>query len=179
MKWALAAIALVLAAPAFAQSPYAGLQSRSIMALSEQQVADLKNGRGMGLALAAELNGYPGPSHVIELAAKLNLTLEQRRRVEQLFAAMKQEALPLGARLLDQEAALDRDFARRTVTPERLRAATAAIAQTQGALREAHLKYHLSTAALLTAAQMQDYARLRGYGDHGGGVMHDRGHHAN
>ena len=43
------------------QQPYAGLEGRSVKALSEQQIADLRAGRGMGLALAAELNGYPGP----------------------------------------------------------------------------------------------------------------------
>ena len=36
-------------------------------------MADLRAGRGMGLALAAELNGYPGPAHVLELADKLDL----------------------------------------------------------------------------------------------------------
>ena len=48
------------------------MQTRSIKALSDQQIADLGAGRGMGLALAAELNGYPGPSHVLELADKLD-----------------------------------------------------------------------------------------------------------
>jgi hypothetical protein len=48
--------------------PYSGMQSRSNKSLSDLQVADLQSGRGMGLALAAELNGYPGPSHVLELA---------------------------------------------------------------------------------------------------------------
>ena len=47
-------------------SPYAGLETRTIKALSEQQIADLRAGRGMALALAAEVNGYPGPLHVIE-----------------------------------------------------------------------------------------------------------------
>jgi hypothetical protein len=52
MKPLAAAIALFLiATPAVAQSPYAGMQTRTIKALSEQQVADLKAGRGMGLAL--------------------------------------------------------------------------------------------------------------------------------
>ncbi|HEY0442316.1 MAG TPA: hypothetical protein VGD36_19780, partial [Xanthobacteraceae bacterium] len=56
------AILLALAAPAAAQTqqPYAGLEARPVKALSEQ-IADLRAGRGMGLALAAELNGYPGP----------------------------------------------------------------------------------------------------------------------
>src|SRR6266404_5181818 len=79
---------------ALAQSaqPYSGMQSRSIKALSDQQVADLRAGRGMGLALAAELNGYPGPSHVVELAEKLDLSADQRTRVQALFESMKQEA---------------------------------------------------------------------------------------
>ena len=125
---------------AFAQSPYAGMQTRPIKALSEQQVADLRAGRGMGLALAAELNGYPGPSHVLELADNLDLTTDQRTKVQGLFDSMKAEAISLGARLIEQEAALDKQFASRTVTPESLRASTAAIATTQGVLRETHLK---------------------------------------
>jgi hypothetical protein len=159
------AIALILTATAaHAQTPYAGMQTRPIKALSEQQVADLRAGRGMGLALAAELNGYPGPSHVLELADRLVLTADQRAGVQRLFDAMKAEAVPLGSRLIEQEADLDKQFASRAVTPESLKASTAAIATTQGALRETHLKYHLSTVALLTPGQMQRYAGLRGYG---------------
>jgi hypothetical protein len=159
--------ALVVAiSAASAQAPYAGMQTRSIKALSNEQIADLRAGRGMGLALAAELNGYPGPSHVLELADKLDLSTDQRASVQRLFASMKAEAVPLGMKLLDQEASLDKQFASHTVTPEGLKTATAAIATTQGELRDAHLKYHLSTVALLSSDQMQRYAELRGYGDH-------------
>ena len=149
-----------------AETPYAGMQTRSIKALSEQQIADLTAGRGMGLALAAELNGYPGPVHVLELADRLELSPEQRTKVQALFESMKADALPLGSRLIREEADLDRQFADRTVTPESLKAATAAIAETQGTLRETHLKYHLSTAEVLTPPQMARYAELRGYGAH-------------
>lgn len=149
-----------------AQTSYAGMQSRPIKALSEQQVADLNAARGMGSALAAELNGYPGPSHVLELSDKLQLTNEQRAAIQKLFASMKQEALPLGSKLIEQEAELDKQFSTRTVTPESLKAATAAVATTQGNLRETHLKYHLSTVAILSHDQMQKYAELRGYSGH-------------
>ena len=155
-----------------AQTPYAGMQGRSIKALSDQQIADLNTGRGMGLALAAELNGYPGPSHVLELADKLELSAEQRASVQRLFDSMKAEAMPLGSKLIEQEAELDRQFASRTVTPESLKASTAAVAATQGTLRETHLKYHLSTGSILTQAQMTKYAELRGYGS-----GHKRQHH--
>jgi Spy/CpxP family protein refolding chaperone len=166
MNRSIIAAALILTATvANAQTPYAGMQTRPIKALSEQQVADLGAGRGMGLALAAELNGYPGPSHVLELADKLELTADQRASIQRLFDSMKAEALPLGSKLIEQEADLDKQFASRTVTPESLKASTSAVAVTQGELRETHLKYHLSTVAILSPGQMQRYAELRGYGD--------------
>lgn len=152
------------ATAASAQTPYAGMQTRPIKALSEQQVADLGAGRGMGLAMAAELNGYPGPSHVLELADMLELSIDQRTRVKALFVSMKAEAVTLGSKLIEQEADLDKQFANRTVTPISLKASTAAVAATQGELRETHLKYHLSTVEVLSPHQIHRYAKLRGYG---------------
>jgi Spy/CpxP family protein refolding chaperone len=153
----------VVASSALAQSPYAGMQTRPVKALSEQQVADLKAGREMGLALPAELNGYPGPSHVLELSDKLGLTAEQRARVHELFDSMKAEAIPIGAKLLAEEAELDRQFASHSITPESLKTRTAQIGATQADLRNAHLKYHLQTAQILSSDQMQLYSSLRGY----------------
>src|SRR5437588_1991114 len=123
-NWIGAALLLISAAAANAQTPYAGMQTRSIKALSEQQVADLSAGRGMGLALAAELNGYPGPVHLLELADQIGLSDQQRAGIRQLFESMTAEALPLGKRLLEQEASLDNQFSGRAVTTEVLRAAT-------------------------------------------------------
>src|ERR1700730_18494885 len=170
MRIALSALLLLSCAAAVAQGPYAGMQARTIKALSQEQISDLNAGRGMGFALAAELNGYPGPAHVLEFADKLELSAEQRSQVSALFNSMKSEAQPIGAKLIEEETDLDRLFASRSITPENLRATTAAIAVTQGALRETHLKYHLSTAAMLTPEQMHRYAELRGYGDQP--VMH-------
>lgn len=163
MKLLVLIIALLVSAAVSAQTSYAGMQSRHIKALSEQQIDDLQAGRGMGLALAAELNGYPGPSHVLELADKLGLNQEQRSKVQEMFSEMKAETTPIGSKLIEKEADLDRQFASRTITAEALALAIAAIATTQGELRQAHLKYHLRTAVLLDQAQLARYAELRGY----------------
>ena len=160
---AIATALLLLSAVAFAQSPYAGMQNRPIKALSEQQIADLKVGRGMGLALPAELNGYPGPIHVLELSDQLGLSADQKTRVQSLFDSMKAEAVPLGLKLLEQESALDQLFATHSVTAENLKTATEQLGVTQAALRDTHLKYHLQTAQILSAEQMQHYSVLRGY----------------
>jgi hypothetical protein len=169
-------IVFLAAGGASAQQPYAGMQSRPIKALSDQQIADLKAGRGMGLALAAELNGYPGPVHLLDLADQLGLSDQQRVEIRQLFESMKAEALPLGEKLLEQEAGLDRQFTNRSLTTEGLSAATAAIGETQAALRNTHLKYHLFTTALLSTLQIQRYGELRGYASPGQDDQH-RMHH--
>jgi Heavy-metal resistance len=161
---AVAAIALSLGtALAQSQQPYAGLQARAVKALSDQQIADLKAGRGMGLALAAELNGYPGPMHVLEHSNALGLSEAQRAKMQELIAAMKAEAIPIGERLIAQETHLDRQFAEKTITPAGLTAVLQEIGSTQAALRAAHLKYHLVTVDVLTPAQLRRYAELRGY----------------
>ena len=162
------AIIAVLAAlvPAQAQhapaSPYAGWEHWPVKALSKEQIADLRAGRGMGLALPAKLNGYPGPVHVLERGDQLRLTTDQRIRVQELHAAMKAEAIPLGERLMTQEADLDRQFAIQSVTPAILQAASVEIGPTQGALRLAHLRYHLSTLDVFTPEQIRRYGELRG-----------------
>jgi hypothetical protein len=177
---ALVAAASILSMPgnAAAQSarPYAGLQARAIKALSPEQIADLKAGRGMSLALAAELNGYPGPRHVLELGDQLGLSDQQLADVQRLFDAMTAEAVPLGEKLIAQEAELDALFARRAVTAPSLSTATAAIGAVQAELRATHMKYHLLTSGLLTAAQMQRYSELRGYREEGVGLQHRPNH---
>jgi hypothetical protein len=157
------AMLLVLPAWANAPSPYAGMTDRPIRALSAEQQGDLLAGRGMGLALAAELNGWPGPAHVIELAGAMQLTPAQLAATQRLMAEMQATASALGARVIEEERALDVAFRDRSVTPADLSARTARIAALQGEIRDVHLRTHLAQAALLNAEQIAAYSRLRGY----------------
>jgi Spy/CpxP family protein refolding chaperone len=143
--------------------PYAGMESRAVKALSDQQMADLKAGRGMGLALAAELNGYPGPRHVLELADQLRLTDQQRAETQALFDAMSAETVPIGERIIADETTLDRLFAEHRITPRALDDLTARIGEAQGELRAAHLRYHVDMMNVLSPAQVAHYMALRGY----------------
>ena len=173
MRIVLAAMTMaVLAGPAMAQhhrqyqhapTPYAAQQQRDIKAMSDQQIADLRQGRGMGLALAAELNGYPGPMHVLEFKDQLHLTADQHQRFQKLFESMKAEAIEAGEGLIASERALDRAFAEGRMTSDALDTLTARIGEAQGRLRAVHLKYHLTSAELLSDHQRRRYADLRGY----------------
>ncbi len=161
-------------APGAGQTSYAGYQNRGVKALSAQQISDLRNGRGMGLALAGELNGYPGPAHSLELADRLGLSLEQRSQTEAALAAMTAETKAIGEEVITGERALDRLFADRAITQGKLDAAVMTIALAQGRLRAAHLRYHLRMADVLSPEQAATYALLRGYEEDDASPAHTR-----
>ena len=145
------------------RAPYAGMQGRPVKALSEQQVADLRAGKGMSLALPAELNGYPGPLHTLELAEPLRLSATQRARTQELFTQMQREAQAVGEEVIAAETALDTLFREKRATAEAVAAATAHAAQVQARLRQTHLRYHLAMMDVLSTDQVAAYNRLRGY----------------
>jgi hypothetical protein len=102
-----------------ADIPYTGQQTRAIKALSDDEIAALLKGEGMGMAKAAELNGYPGPAHVLALTEQLGLTNSQQRNVRKIFERMSAAAKPLGAELIKKEQTLDHLFANSEITPDR------------------------------------------------------------
>jgi Spy/CpxP family protein refolding chaperone len=142
---------------------YSGLESRDVKALSEADIEGIRAGRGMSLALAAELNGYPGPLHVLELAEGLALSDTQRRATQELYARMKRDAVQAGEAFIDAERDLDRVFANQSATPDQLNSALARVAQAQARLRGTHLHAHLEQARILTPEQVAKYNKLRGY----------------
>jgi Spy/CpxP family protein refolding chaperone len=146
-------------------SPYAGQQARSIKALSDGDSAALRKGEGMGMAKAAELNGYPGPAHVLMLVKELGLTDDQVQKVQAIYARMNASAKSLGAQMIAREQNLDQLFATSHVTADRVTAETEALGELQGHLRSVHLTAHLEMRPLLTPEQIANYQQLRGYGD--------------
>ena len=161
----LAATLALLPAAALAQQghqPYAGQEKRAVKALSEVEVADLLAGRGMGLAKAAELNGYPGPAHLLENAKALKLTPAQRAAIEAIRARMAEAAAALGREILARERALDTAFAEARIDAAQLSAMAGEIAALMGRLRAVHLAAHIEARPLLSPQQIADYNKLRG-----------------
>lgn len=162
--FALTIIGLAVVSASAQSGPYAGQQHRDIKSLPAAEVAQLLAGEGMGLAKAAELNGYPGPAHVLEHAQVLALTPEQQQASKALTNNHKQRARQLGEALVAAERALDQAFATRQIDSVSLTRLTAEIGALQAQLREEHLRAHLAQAAILSAAQVRQYGELRGYG---------------
>jgi Spy/CpxP family protein refolding chaperone len=168
----LASSLVSIGAPASESSSYTGQEEREIKALSASEISGLLTGEGMGYAMAAELNGYPGPAHVLELAEELELTAEQRAQTEGLFAEVKASARELGAELVAAERRLDEMFRDKTVDESSMADAVTRIGQIDSRLRAAHLRAHLRQIEVLSERQVTKYMMLRGYKNGG-----DRGHH--
>ena len=98
--------------------------------------AVVRDGRGFGLAFAADQHGYPGPMHVLELKDRLGLTPEQETRVRALFAGGGADAAAV-------------------------RAATAEVERARSEVRLVHLLAHLKTREILTEAQRRAYHEAR------------------
>ncbi len=144
-------------------SKYSGQEARSVKSLSEADVAELKRGGGWGLAKAAELNGVPGPAHLLELRHKIPLNAAQIAKITNLFDDMKLDAIAQGEKLILLEQTLEQHFRNRTITDQILRDSLNAIAETREELRYIHLSTHLKTPRILSSEQIKKYNDLRGY----------------
>ena len=145
------------------KSKYEGQDRREIKSLSDQDIAELKAGSGWGLAKAAELNGVPGPKHLLEMKNEIKLTPEQVLKIEEIYALMNKQAVTLGLELIELERELNSHFANRTVDEEILKDLLEKIARTYKELRYVHLSAHLKTPLILSPDQIKQYNTLRGY----------------
>jgi LTXXQ motif family protein len=159
---------MTITAPAVSQhvhgpSPYVDLVGREIKSLGPEETNQLLAGEGMGLALAGELNGYPGPLHVLEHSTALELTPGQVEQIQTIRDTMLAEARRLGAEIVELERGMDGAFRSRAIDDAELQRYTEEIATRQGRLRYVHLRAHLQLTRLLSEEQLRRYDTLRGY----------------
>jgi Spy/CpxP family protein refolding chaperone len=142
--------------------------------ISEQDAAQYRAGAGMGYAKAAELNHFPGPMHVLDLADKLGLSEQQRATTKELMDQHKRQARAIGAALVESERALEGLFIKGSVDEATLARAVRETAALEGEYRLSHLDTHRRMRALLTEEQVKRYDELRGYSS--GLPSHKHGH---
>ncbi len=170
--FSIAMLALFGTGIAFAQhdgaAPYAGSQKREIASLSEQDLMALREGKGWGLALPAEVNGAPGPSHLLELSEELDLTTAQVSAITTIYDEMTAAAISAGEAFITAEKALNDAFKRGGLEEVELAKLAGEAGDARTKLRLIHLAAHLKTLPVLTDEQIAGYSRLRGYGDQKG-----------
>ncbi|MBC8258066.1 MAG: hypothetical protein H8E38_03530 [SAR324 cluster bacterium] len=148
------------------ESPYIGQEKWEIKSLSPDDVKGLLEGLGTpfgGMAKLGELNGYPGPRHVLDLSEKMNLTESQKIQIEGIFNEMKIESIKLGRQIIEVEKQMNEEFGNQSISKESLQIKLKKSAKIYGQLRFVHLKAHLQMIQILSQRQIILYNQLRGY----------------
>jgi len=147
------------------RSPYAGQHHAAETGLLANEFAALSMGTGFAMALPAELNGYPGPRHVLDAtdASQFSLSPGQREAIQNLYDRMLSEARAKGQEIIQAEAQLALRFRQADVDETTLGEILQRIANLRADLRFIHLHTHLKTKVLLTPEQIGRYNTVRGY----------------
>lgn len=157
-------------------STYGSLLDSEVRGIDPATIDGYLTGKGLGLALPAELNGYPGPRHVLDLADDLALSGEQTEQIQVLFDEMQSQAIELGEQFLTEEAKLEEAFREQTIDDNFLQEQLKIISDLQAQLRYVHLRTHLATIHILSAHQIATYNQLRGYNEMPADHQHNQHH---
>lgn len=151
------------AQPTVTPSGYSELLETEIRGFSPDQIDGYRTGKGLGMALPAELNGYPGPRHVLDLAEEIELTSKQLEDIQLLYDGMLPQAVELGEQILTREANLELAFREGAIDEASLQVQLDELGDLYAQLRFVHLSTHLETLDILTQHQVFLYNNLRGY----------------
>lgn len=149
-------------------SPYIGQENRGIKALSQADIEGLLDGAGTpfgGMAKPGELNGYPGPRHVLDAyeLGEFELEAKQHQLIQDLYEEMRKDAIELGEQIIRIEQEIDNAFKDKTINEAFLQDKVTASGNLYSNLRVVHLKYHLAMVDILSSVQVAEYNNLRGY----------------
>jgi hypothetical protein len=150
------------------KSSYIGQENRDIKALPPEDIKGLKRGSGTpfgGMAKPAELNGVPGPKHLLDMieAGKLEVSEKQKNKIESVYKRMKENAIKKGGKIITKEEKIDNGFEKRSIEQEELKDKIKTSANLYADLRFIHLKTHLEMLDILNEKQVEKYNKLRGY----------------
>lgn len=118
------------------------------------------------MALYAEINGYPGPKHALEMKDELGLTKEQIKKTESLINDINVSATVKGQDVIEAEEDLNRSFATEKITERTLRTKLEKIGKLRAELKFMHLQAHLKMKQILSPNQIARYKELRAHEGH-------------
>ena len=121
----------------------------------------LLNGEGMGQAQYAEMNGYPGPKHILDLVDKLKLSDAQKKSIQEIYQEMNARVKELGKRIIGVEEEMHEAFRTGLVNESSVRDDAEQIGRMRGKLRAVHLIAHIKAKKLMTDDQIALYTKLR------------------
>jgi len=135
----------------------------SVMTLQEEQA--YLTGEPVNETLPAETFGYPNPQLVLEWDKQLELTAEQRSKIQDIINSRQREALLFGKKIVAEELLLDDLFRKGEINLASFYSAIGnrleSIAGWRWRLRLAHLAAYAKTKMALNSGQLKKYHELR------------------
>ena len=114
-----------------------------------------------GQAQYADVNGFPAPKHLLDLAKELQLSDAQKKSLQTIYVGMRSRALELGKRIIGIEEELHQAFQEGLVSEKSVRDDTEQIGKLRGRLRAVYLNANMKAKDVLTNAQIESYKKLR------------------
>jgi Spy/CpxP family protein refolding chaperone len=122
---------------------------------------DLEKGAGAGMAKYADLNGYPGPKHILEIQDTLKLSEQQKTRIQVIFYEMKANAVAKGKLIIEKEEKLEALFREGKASGLEVNSLAREIGKLRGDLRAVHMNAHIKAKNALTKEQAALYNSIR------------------
>ena len=133
------------------------VQSQTIPADKES----LEKSEGAGMASYADINGYPGPKHVLEMQETLKLTDDQIKDISAIIDEMSENARATGEMIIAKERELESSFRLGKAGESYTKQLATEIGSLRGALRSVHLNAHIQAKSVLTKEQIATYMAIR------------------
>lgn len=121
----------------------------------------LEKSEGAGMAFYADINGYPGPKHVLEMQEALKLTDDQFKDISAIIDEMRENARAMGVLIIAKEQELESSFRQGKASESHTKQLATEIGSLRGALRSVHLTAHIQARSVLTKEQIATYMALR------------------
>jgi Spy/CpxP family protein refolding chaperone len=121
----------------------------------------LEKGEGGGMGMLAEMYGYPGPKHLLDIHDSLRMGPGQVQRIANLYDEMRAAAAGKGQMIIVKEEELEDLFGSGRADEPTVRKLASEIGRMRGDLRAVHLTAHLKAWGLLTEEQRTRYKAIR------------------
>ncbi len=121
----------------------------------------LEKSEGAGMASYADINGYPGPKHVLEMQEALKLTDDQIKDISAIIDEMSENARATGEIIIAKEQELELLFRLGKASESYTKQLATEIGSLRGTLGSVHLNAHIQAKSVLTKEQIATYMAMR------------------
>lgn len=129
---------------------------------TDNEIQDLLDGEGITVSHDGELNQYPGPRQVLAASGELNLSAQQKAKIQGIYDRMRLDTVTVGRAIQEQERELEQLISTGGSTAA-ADIVVREVAEKHQKMRDIHIAAHMQVKSQLTPEQLEDYHRLHAH----------------